>query len=101
MQNQIKNFKVKSLEHYYAQLARIKKDTESNAKLTDDEKKYLILGGAVASHLTIGTWIRNTWNMWGDNSPIKDCVIKKTELLHPDDISNYILEEYIKYLNSK
>ena len=36
MQNQIKNFKVKSLEHYYAQLARIKKDTESNAKLTDD-----------------------------------------------------------------
>ena len=70
-------------------------------ELTVDEKHFLISGGAVASHFTIGTWIRNTWNMWGDNSPIKDYVVKKTELLHPDEISNYILEEYIKYLNNK
>ena len=35
MQNQIKNFKNVSLEHYYAQLSRIEKDTESNAVIFD------------------------------------------------------------------
>jgi len=36
MQNQIKNFKNVSLEHYYGELSRIEKDTESNAKIFDD-----------------------------------------------------------------
>ena len=36
MQNQIKNFKNVSLEHYYGELSRIEKDTESNAVIFDD-----------------------------------------------------------------
>ena len=36
MQNQIKSFKNVSLEHYYGELSRIEKDTESNAVIFDD-----------------------------------------------------------------
>ena len=36
MQNQIKNFKNVSLEHYYGESSRIEKDTESNAVIFDD-----------------------------------------------------------------
>ena len=36
MQNQIKKFKVVCLDNYYAELSRIAKDTEINAKIFDD-----------------------------------------------------------------
>ena len=36
MQNQIKKFKMVSLENYYCELSRIEKDTEMNAKIFDE-----------------------------------------------------------------
>ena len=36
MQNQIKKYKTVSLENYYSQLKMIAKDTEFNAKISDD-----------------------------------------------------------------
>ena len=36
MQNQIKKFKMVSLENYYGELSRIEKDTEMNAKIFDE-----------------------------------------------------------------
>ena len=36
MQNQIRKFKMISLENYYGELSRIEKDTEINAKIFDE-----------------------------------------------------------------
>ena len=48
MQNQIKNFKNVSLEHYYGELSRIEKDTESNAKIFDDLWETVVKDGNIS-----------------------------------------------------
>ena len=50
MQNQIKNFKNVSLEHYYGELSRIEKDTESNAKIFDDLWDTVVKDGNISEY---------------------------------------------------
>ena len=50
MQNQIKNFKNVSLEHYYGELSRIEKDTESNAKIFDDLWETVVKDGNISEY---------------------------------------------------
>lgn len=67
--------------------------------LSDEDREYLLENGAVSMHNSLGRWIRNEWGLW-TGSELKDELIKKG-FGHPDDMSNYIIEEFIKYWNSK
>ena len=67
--------------------------------LSDEDREYLLKNGASSVHDSLGRWIRNEWGLWAD-SELKN-ELKKKGFEHPDDMSNYIIEEFIKYLNNK
>lgn len=67
--------------------------------LSDEDREYLLKNGAISMHDSLGRWIRNEWGLW-TGSELKN-ELEKKGLEHPDDMSNYIIEEFIKYLNNK
>ncbi len=70
-----------------------------NEIISDEDKKYLIKEGAISVHHTLGRWIRNNWNLWEEEpNELKENLIS-IGFTHPDDMSNYIIEEFVKYLN--
>ena len=64
--------------------------------LKEDDKEFLIEKGAIAAHSTLGRWIRNNWGLW-KSSELKGLLMEKG-FSEPDEMSNYIIEEYIKHL---
>ena len=68
-----------------------------NNELSQEDKDYLIKNGAISVHHSLGLWIRNNWNLWNGESEIKENLYK-LGYTHPDDMSNYIIKEFIKYL---
>ena len=68
-------------------------------ELSQEDKDYLIENGAISVHHSLGRWIRNNWNLWNDESEIKESLLK-LGYSHPDDMSNYIIEEFVKYLKN-
>ena len=64
--------------------------------LSDEDREYLLKNGAISMHHSLGRWIRNEWGLWTD-SELKN-ELKKKGFEHPDDMSNYIIEEFIKCL---
>lgn len=69
--------------------------------LSDEDREYLLKNGAISMHHSLGRWIRNEWGLW-TGSELKDELMNMNKgLNHPDDMSNYIIEEFIKYLNNK
>ena len=69
--------------------------------LTPEDKEYILENGPVGVHFTLGRYIRNEWGLWSDdNSPLV-AELKQNGYQHPDDMSNYILEEYLKKLKGK
>lgn len=73
---------------------------ELNKIISEEDKKYLLEHGALSVHHSLGRWIRNNWGLWGEHSELKSNMIK-LGLVHPDDISNFIIEEFIKYEKHK
>lgn len=69
-------------------------------ELSQEDKDYLIENVAIYAHHSLGRWIRNNWNLWNGESEIKESLLK-LGYSHPDDMSNYIIEEFIKYLKMK
>ena len=67
--------------------------------LSDEDRDYLFENGAISTHNSLGRWIRNEWGLW-TKSELKN-ELKKKGFEHPDDMSNYIIEEFIKYWNNK
>ena len=67
--------------------------------LSDEDREYLLKNGAISMHDSLGRWIRNEWGLW-TGSDLKN-ELKKKGFEHPDDMSNYIIEEFIKYWNNK
>lgn len=65
-------------------------------ELSRNDKKFLLVEGALAAHHSLGRWIRNNWGLW-ESSELKGVLMDKG-FNHPDDMSNYIIEEYIKHL---
>ena len=63
------------------------------------DRDYLLENGAISVHDSLGRWIRNEWGLW-TGSELKN-ELKKKGFEHPDDMSNYIIEEFIKYWNNK
>ena len=69
--------------------------------LSDEDREYLLKNGAISMHNSLGRWIRNEWGLW-TGSELKDELMNMNKgLNHPDDMSNYIIEEFIKYWNNK
>ena len=77
---------------------------ESIAKLVNDllvdDIKFLLVNGALSVHHTLGRWIRNNWGLWNEFSELK-FNLAKLGYIHPDDMSNFIIKEYKKYLNEQ
>lgn len=67
--------------------------------VSKEDRDYLLENGAISVHHSLGRWIRNEWGLWTD-SELKN-ELKKKGFEHPDDMSNYIIEEFIKYWNNK
>jgi len=63
--------------------------------VSKEDRDYLLENGAISMHHSLGRWIRNEWGLWTD-SELKN-ELKKKGFEHPDDMSNYIIEEFIKY----
>ena len=71
-----------------------------NKELTDADKKMLLKYPAIKFHHTLGRWIRNNFELWNTQSELKAYLIDKS-FTHPDDMSNYIIEEYQKHLKNE
>ena len=67
--------------------------------VSKEDRDYLLENGAISMHNSLGRWIRNEWGLWTD-SELKN-ELKSKGFEHPDDMSNYIIEEFIKYWNNK
>jgi len=67
--------------------------------VSKEDRDYLLENGAISMHHSLGRWIRNEWGLWTD-SELKN-ELKKKGFEHPDDMSNYIIEEFVKYCNNK
>lgn len=65
-------------------------------ELNKEDKEFLIEHGAVSVHHSLGRWIRNNWGLW-KSSELKGLLMEKG-YSEPDEMSNYIIEEYIKHL---
>ena len=61
-------------------------------ELTEADKKMLLKYPAIEFHHTLGRWIRNNFELWTTQSELKAWLIDKS-FTHPDDMSNYIIEE--------
>ena len=69
--------------------------------VSEEDRDYLLENGAISMHHSLGRWIRNEWGLW-TGSELKDEMMNMNKgLNHPDDMSNYIIEEFIKYWNNK
>lgn len=43
-------------------------------------------------HMTLGRFLRNSWSIWEDDTPLKRDAVAKYKVAHADDISCLILE---------
>lgn len=72
-----------------------------DGNISQDDKKYIEDNGMpLAYHSTLGRWIRNSFELWtlDESNPELYKILSKKGYEHPDDMSNFILEEYIKHL---
>jgi len=69
--------------------------------LSKEDRDYLLENGAISMHHSLGRWIRNEWGLWTGSELKNELMNMNKGLNHPDDMSNYIIEEFIKYWNNK
>lgn len=67
--------------------------------LSMEDKEYLKENGSIAVHHTLGMYIRNEWGLW-TGSELKS-ELEKKGLTHPDDMSDYVISEYINVLKRR
>ena len=67
-----------------------------NIIVSDEDKEYIKENGAISVHFSLGMWIRNNFGLW-ENSELYSYLFEKG-FTHPDDMSNYVIEEFIKTL---
>ena len=73
--------------------------SQLDKELSIEDKEYLLKNGPLSVHDSLGRYIRNEWGLWGDNSKLKK-ELQDKGFEHPDDMSNHILEKFIKHLIS-
>lgn len=69
--------------------------------VSKEDRDYLLENGAISVHGSMGRWIRNEWGLWTGSELKNELMNMNKGLNHPDDMSNYIIEEFIKYWNNK
>ena len=69
-------------------------------ELTKQDKEYLLEHGSLSVHHSLGRWIRNNWGLWDEEDNKLKVNLKKLGYEHPDDMSNYIIEQYIEHLKN-
>ena len=69
-------------------------------ELKQEDKEELKKYKSIEFHHTLGRWIRNNFELWNTQSELKAWLIDKS-FTHPDDMSNYIIEEYQKHLKNE
>ena len=69
-------------------------------ELTKQDKEYLLKHGSLSVHHSLGRWIRNNWELWNEENNKLKVNLKKLGYEHPDDMSNYIIEQYIEHLKN-
>jgi len=73
--------------------------------VTKKDKEWLIKqkkDDLIMLHHGFGTWIRNTFGLWREKSPLRDSLsVGCPESLHPDSCSMIIIEEFWKHLKGK
>jgi len=92
-EEEIKIFIPKNLNECYEELKKVLSKEEMDklkAEKEDDLVRY---------HFSLGGWIRNTWQLWGD-SELKQ-YFKDIEIHHPDDMSSIVITSFHRYLNGK
>lgn len=67
--------------------------------VSKEDRDYFLENGAISMHDSLGRWIRNELGLWADTDSELKNELKKKGFEHPDDMSNYIIEKFIKYLN--
>ena len=72
---------------------------ELDRKLNKEDKEYIVENGSLAVHHSLGRWIRNNWGLWNEEDNELKASLKKLGYSHPDDMSNYIIKQYIRYLS--
>jgi len=73
---------------------------ELDKLLSQNDKEYLLENGPLSVHHSLGRWIRNNWGLWNEEDNKLKVKLKKLGFDHPDDMSNYIIELYIEYLQN-
>ena len=70
-------------------------------RLSEEDRRYLQEAknpddAAVSLHHSLGRQLRNRWGLWGDGSPLKEHLRKEHGIVHPDDMSGFILRQYCR-----
>ena len=84
---------------YYPNLIFEEADQRPIGKWGRMHREYLKENGSVAVHHTLGRYIRNEWGLW-TGSELKS-ELEKKGFTHPDDMSDYIIREYIDVLKAR
>lgn len=71
-----------------------------DSMLGDEDKALLREHGALDAHFGLGMWLRNTWGLWCELSPLS-AYFHNHGIHHPDDMSNLILECYVQHLDGE
>ena len=76
-------------------------------ELDERDKEYLfkeyildLERAALSVHHSLGRWIRNNWGLWNEEDNELKANLKKLGYEHPDDMSNYIIEQYLEHLKN-
>lgn len=60
------------------------------SSLTDDDKNEIAKMEATEVHFSVGRHIRNEWNLWAKDSPMKRDAVEQYKIAHADDISGLL-----------
>ena len=60
--------------------------------LAEEDINYIKQHSSESIHLTIGQYIRNSWSLWYQDTPLKRDAVHTYKIAHADDISGLIFE---------
>jgi hypothetical protein len=83
---------LKNLEEVFTYLNSVYDNTIKEFMAIEDN--------ALSLHYSLGRWMRNNLGLWGD-SELKQDLMRKSGLNHPDDLSNFILKSYSEHLRNR
>jgi hypothetical protein len=84
------------LSECFSKLNEILKDSPDGKWFLEADEDEAVAN----SYHGLGSWIRNNWGLWEENSPLYT-YFNKLGLIKPHDMSSVILLSYHRHLNNK